>query len=285
MTERREEPGKFPFARGIHATMYRGKLWTMRQYAGFGTATETNKRYKYLLSQGQTGLSMAFDLPTQIGYDSDDKMALGEVGRVGVAISSLADMEQVFHGIPLDKVSTSMTIMRRHPYYGVVPGRRRQAGRAVVESLRHGPERYLKSTSRAAHTFSRPPVAAPHRRYRRVLREGSAGLEHDQASAAITCARPAAPPRRKSPSRSPMESRTCRPAWNAAWMSTASRRASRSSSTVTAFSRRDREIPRRAPALGAHHARPFRREERTVDDAAVSHADGGLDAHRAAAGQ
>ena len=110
MTEPREEPGQFPFTRGIHATMYRGRLWTMRQYAGFGTALETNKRFKYLLSQGQTGLSMAFDLPTQIGYDSDDPMALGEVGRVGVAISSLADMEQVFDGIPLDKVSTSMTI-------------------------------------------------------------------------------------------------------------------------------------------------------------------------------
>jgi methylmalonyl-CoA mutase, N-terminal domain len=105
-----ELPGKFPFTRGVHATMYRGKLWTMRQYAGFGTAVETNKRYKYLLAHGQTGLSMAFDLPTQIGYDSDDPMALGEVGRVGVAISSLADMEQVFAGIPLDKVSTSMTI-------------------------------------------------------------------------------------------------------------------------------------------------------------------------------
>src|ERR1017187_3350972 len=110
MSERREESGKFPFTRGVHATMYRGKLWTMRQYAGFGTAKETNKRYRYLLAQGQTGLSMAFDLPTQIGYDSDDAMALGEVGRVGVAISSLADMEQVFTGIPLDKVSTSMTI-------------------------------------------------------------------------------------------------------------------------------------------------------------------------------
>src|SRR5204863_2051561 len=103
-------PGGYPFTRGIHATMYRGKLWTMRQYAGFGTAKETNKRYQYLLDHGQTGLSMAFDLPTQIGYDSDDAMALGEVGRVGVAISSLADMEQVFAGIPLDKVSTSMTI-------------------------------------------------------------------------------------------------------------------------------------------------------------------------------
>jgi methylmalonyl-CoA mutase N-terminal domain/subunit len=104
------EPGKPPFTRGIHATMYRGKPWTMRQYAGFGAATETNKRYRYLLDHGQTGLSMAFDLPTQIGYDSDDPMALGEVGRVGVAISSLADMELVFAGIPLDKVSTSMTI-------------------------------------------------------------------------------------------------------------------------------------------------------------------------------
>src|SRR5436309_10840179 len=105
-----EQPGKFPFTRGIHTTMYRGKLWTMRQYAGFGTASETNRRFKYLLGHGQTGLSMAFDLPTQIGYDSDDPTALGEVGRVGVAISSLADMEQVFDGIPLDKVSTSMTI-------------------------------------------------------------------------------------------------------------------------------------------------------------------------------
>lgn len=104
------KPGKFPFTRGIHPTMYRDRLWTMRQYAGFGTARETNRRFRYLLSQGQTGLSMAFDLPTQIGYDSDDPKAIGEVGRVGVAISSLADMEQVFDGIPLDQISTSMTI-------------------------------------------------------------------------------------------------------------------------------------------------------------------------------
>src|ERR1035437_6706908 len=98
-----EQPGKFPFTRGIHATMYRGKLWTMRQYAGFGTAKETNQRYRYLLGQGQTGLSMAFDLPTQIGYDSDDSMALGEVGRVGVAISSLADMDRVLPASPPTK--------------------------------------------------------------------------------------------------------------------------------------------------------------------------------------
>lgn len=103
-------PGEFPFTRGIYKDMYRGRLWTMRQYAGFGTAFETNKRFHYLLSHGNTGLSVAFDLPTQMGYDSDAKMAEGEVGRTGVAISSLSDMETLFHKIPLDKVSTSMTI-------------------------------------------------------------------------------------------------------------------------------------------------------------------------------
>jgi methylmalonyl-CoA mutase, N-terminal domain len=103
-------PGEYPFTRGIQPTMYRGKLWTMRQYAGFGTAKESNQRYRYLLEQGQSGLSVAFDLPTQIGYDSDDPIAFGEVGKVGVAIDTLADMEILFDQIPLDKVSTSMTI-------------------------------------------------------------------------------------------------------------------------------------------------------------------------------
>ena len=103
-------PGSYPFTRGVQPTMYRGRHWTMRQYAGFGNAEESNKRYKFLLDQGQTGLSVAFDLPTQIGYDSDHDMAMGEVGKVGVAISSLQDMETLFDGIPLDQVSTSMTI-------------------------------------------------------------------------------------------------------------------------------------------------------------------------------
>ncbi|MCK9560743.1 MAG: methylmalonyl-CoA mutase family protein [Candidatus Marinimicrobia bacterium] len=103
-------PGEFPFTRGVQPTMYRGRFWTMRQYAGFGTAEESNQRYKFLLSQGQTGLSIAFDLPTQIGYDSDDPHSEGEVGKVGVAIDTLRDMEILFDGIPLDKVSTSMTI-------------------------------------------------------------------------------------------------------------------------------------------------------------------------------
>ena len=103
-------PGEYPFTRGVQPTMYRGRLWTMRQYAGFGTAEESNKRYKYLLSQGQTGISVAFDLPTQIGYDADDPMAVGEVGRVGVSLPSLQDTERLLDGIPLDKVSISMTI-------------------------------------------------------------------------------------------------------------------------------------------------------------------------------
>ncbi len=103
-------PGEFPYTRGIYPTMYRGRLWTMRQYAGFGTAIESNQRYRYLLGKGQAGLSVAFDLPTQIGMDSDHPLALGEVGKVGVAIDSLEDMETLFDGIPLEKVSTSMTI-------------------------------------------------------------------------------------------------------------------------------------------------------------------------------
>jgi methylmalonyl-CoA mutase N-terminal domain/subunit len=103
-------PGQYPFTRGVQPTMYRGRYWTMRQYAGFASAEESNKRYRFLLEQGQTGLSVAFDLPTQIGFDSDDEMAIGEVGKVGVAIDSLRDMETLFDQIPLDKVSTSMTI-------------------------------------------------------------------------------------------------------------------------------------------------------------------------------
>ncbi|MDO9081244.1 MAG: methylmalonyl-CoA mutase family protein, partial [Desulfuromonadales bacterium] len=109
-TEKLGLPGEYPYTRGVQPTMYRGQFWTMRQYAGFGTAKESNERYRYLLGAGQTGLSVAFDLPTQMGYDSDSAMANGEVGKVGVAIDTLADMEILFDQIPLDKVSTSMTI-------------------------------------------------------------------------------------------------------------------------------------------------------------------------------
>jgi len=110
-----ETPGEFPFTRGIHREMYRGRLWTMRQYSGFSTAEESNQRYRYLLEQGQTGLSVAFDLPTQIGYDSDHELSAGEVGRVGVPVSSMEDMEELFNGIPLASVTTSMTINATAP--------------------------------------------------------------------------------------------------------------------------------------------------------------------------
>ncbi|MFT5830210.1 MAG: methylmalonyl-CoA mutase N-terminal domain/subunit, partial [Bacteroidia bacterium] len=103
-------PGQFPYTRGVHPSMYRGRLWTMRQFAGFGTAAQTNERFRFLLEHGQTGLSTAFDFPTLMGYDADDEISLGEVGQVGVSISSLKDMETLFEGIPLEKVSTSMTI-------------------------------------------------------------------------------------------------------------------------------------------------------------------------------
>src|SRR3954464_7809672 len=104
------EPGEYPFTRGVHPDMYRQRLWTMRQYAGYATAAESNERYRYLLEHGSTGLSMAFDLPTQLGLDSDNPRSLGEVGRTGVAIDTLDDMRTAFDGIPLDEVSTSMTI-------------------------------------------------------------------------------------------------------------------------------------------------------------------------------
>src|SRR5580704_13431653 len=108
--KRAYDPDEYPFTRGVQPTMYRGRLWTMRQYAGFGSAEESNRRYRYLFDQGQTGLSVAFDLPTQMGRDSDHPLADGEVGRVGVPICSLADMETLLAELPLDKISTSMTI-------------------------------------------------------------------------------------------------------------------------------------------------------------------------------
>ena len=126
-------PGEYPFTRGVQPTMYRGRLWTMRQYAGYATAEETNARYRFLLDAGQTGLSVAFDLPTQIGYDSDDPMALGEVGKVGVSIPTRRDMARLFEGIPLDKVSTSMTINAPAAILLAMYHRRRQgAGRRAA---------------------------------------------------------------------------------------------------------------------------------------------------------
>ena len=145
-------PGEFPFTRGIQPTMYRGRLWTMRQYAGFGTAAESNARYRYLLAQGVSGLSVAFDLPTQMGYDSDHPLAAGEVGRVGVAIDSIEDMAALFDGIPLDRVSTSMTInataiILLALYVAVA----RRQGVAAREAVGHDSERHPEGVRRARH--------------------------------------------------------------------------------------------------------------------------------------
>jgi methylmalonyl-CoA mutase N-terminal domain/subunit len=151
-------PGEFPFTRGVHPTMYRGRLWTMRQYAGFGTAAETNERFRYLLEQGQTGLSVAFDLPTQMGYDADDPMAEGEVGRVGVSICSVEDMKVLFDGISLPDVSTSMTINATAPMllamYIVVA---EEAG-ADVSKLRGTVQNDILKEYAARGTYVYPPA-------------------------------------------------------------------------------------------------------------------------------
>ena len=137
-------PGQYPFTRGYQPTMYRGRPWTMRMYAGFATAEESNERYKYLVSQGSTGLSVAFDLPTQIGYDSDHPLAQGEVGKVGVAIDSLRDMEILFDGIPLDKVSTSMTINALRQFFWQCILRLRKSRECSRQVEGHHPKRHIE---------------------------------------------------------------------------------------------------------------------------------------------
>jgi len=150
-------PGEYPFTRGVHPTMYRGRLWTMRQYAGFGTAAETNRRFRYLLDQGQTGLSVAFDLPTQMGYDADQAMAEGEVGRVGVSICSVEDMKTLFDGIPLDGVSTSMTINATAPFVmGMYLVAAEESGAAFAD-LRGTVQNDILKEYAARGTYAYPP--------------------------------------------------------------------------------------------------------------------------------
>ena len=144
-------PGEFPFTRGVYPSMYRGRLWTFREYSGFGTAEDSNARYRALLGQGMTGLSVAFDLPTQIGFDSDDPRVGDEVGRVGVAIDSLADMELLFDGIPLDKVSTNFTINTTSAPILAMYGRGGQAGRLAGTAPGHAAERSPQRIHRARH--------------------------------------------------------------------------------------------------------------------------------------
>ena len=176
-----EKPGEYPYTRGLYSTMYRGRAWTMRQYAGFASAEELNARYRFLLAQGQSGLSVAFDLPTQIGYDADDPMALGEVGKVGVSISSLRDMERLFDQIPLDKVSTSMTInapaaVLLAMYIAV--GKRQ--GVELEQAAWYGAERHPQGVHRARDVhLSAQAIDAPDHRSVRLLQDQCSPVEHD----------------------------------------------------------------------------------------------------------
>ena len=208
-------PGEFPFTRGVYPTMYRGRLWTMRQFAGFGTAEETNERFQYLLEHGQTGLSTAFDMPTLMGYDSDHPRSLGEVGARGVAIDSLDDMETLFDGIPLGEVSTSMTINSPAAillaFY--VCGRRTSRASRATELQRDDAERHPQGVHRAegVHLPARA-VDAARRRHDRVLRAASCRAGTRSRSPAITSARRARRRRRSWRSRSPTASPTWTPA-------------------------------------------------------------------------
>ena len=265
--------------------MYRGRPWTIRQYAGFGSAEETNARFRYLLERGQTGLSVAFDLPTQLGYDSDDPHALGEVGRTGVAIDSIEDMRLLLDGIPLGEVSTSMTI--NAPAVAPAPplrARRRGAGRPRLGASRHGPERHPQGVHRARelHLSAAAVDAADHRPLR-LLRRADPEVEHDLdlrlphprgrldgGAGARLHARERDRLRGGGGRRGPLPRRV--------------RRApllllQRAQPLLPGGG----EVPRRAPAVGDDHARPLRRDEPEGARPPLPRADRRLDADRAAA--
>ena len=247
-------PGVYPFTRGVYPSMYRGKLWTMRQFAGFGTAEETNERFRYLLDHGQTGLSTAFDMPTLMGYDSDHERSVGEVGREGVAIDSLEDMETLFRGIPLGDVSTSMTINS--------PAAVLLAFYAVVGEEQGVPMSELRGTIQtdilkeyiAQKEYIFPPE--PSMRLVTDMVEFCSTLDAASGirspSRGTTSAKPARPRRRSSRSRSPTGSRTSSGRSSAAWTSMRSHRVSPSSSTrISTSSRRSRST---APRAGSGRA-------------------------------
>jgi methylmalonyl-CoA mutase N-terminal domain/subunit len=175
------DPGTFPYTRGIHASGYRGKVWTMRQFAGFGTPEETNERYKQLLAAGGTGLSVAFDLPTLMGRDPDDPLSLGEVGKCGVSVVTLADMERLFDGIALGDITTSMTINSPAPMiFAMYLAVAEKQGASWKHAVGHASERHPQGIHRAEGIhLSAASFDAAHHGHLRVLREGSAEVEHD----------------------------------------------------------------------------------------------------------
>ena len=242
-------PGEYPYTRGVYESMYRGRLWTMRQFAGFGLAEDTNERFHFLLAQGQDGLSTAFDMPTLMGYDADHERARGEVGREGVSVTSIHDMARLFDRIPLDKVSTSMTINCSASVllamYLVVAERQGVPWDKVGGTIQND---MLKEFIAQKEWICPPrPVAADRHRHDRVLREARCRDGIRCRSPATTSARPARPRCRNSRSPSPTASATSRKRSSAASTSTISRRACRSSGTCTTISsRRSPSCARRA---------------------------------------
>ena len=255
--------------------MYRGRLWTMRQYAGFGTAEASNQRYRYLLSQGVSGLSVAFDLPTQIGYDSDHPLAAGEVGKVGVAIDSIEDMARLFDGIPLDRVSTSMTINATAiillALYVAVGKRQGVAPAALSGTVQND---ILKEYV-ARGTYIYPPAAVDAHRHRRVrlLRARGAAVEHDfdqrlphprsRIDGGAGGGLHLRQRRRLRPGGGGRRPRRQRPRPAAVVLLQRAQR----------LPRGGRQVPRRPPAVGPHHARPLRRHQSARPAAALPHPD------------
>ena len=244
-------PGEPPFTRGIHPTGYRSRPWTMRMFAGFGSAEDTNARFRQLLDAGQTGLSIAYDMPTLYGYDTDDPEAEGEFGTCGVAVSSLADMELLLEGLPLDRVSTSMTINApAAPIWAMYIAAAEKQGRAARGPRGHDPERHPQGVRRPEGVpVPAGAVDAAGRRHDRVRHAASCRAGTRSRSAATTSARRARPRSRSSRSRSPTAWPTWRRASRAASASTTSRRGSRSSSTATPTS--SRRSPSSAPRAGS----------------------------------
>ncbi len=280
-------PGEFPYTRGIYPTMYRGKLWTMRQYAGFGTAQQSNQRYRYLLAQGQTGLSVAFDLPTQMGFDSDHPRARGEVGKVGVAICSLDDMRALFEGIPLAHVSTSMTINSTAAillalYVAVA----REQG-ADLEKLAGTIQNDILKEYIARGTYIYPPRPAM-----RIVTDIFAWCK-DELPGWTTISISGYHIREAGSTAAQEVGFTLADA--IAYVDAADRRgASRGRLRSAAFfllqcaqrsARRDRQVPRRAPPLGGTDARPVRRARPAFHDAALPCANRWIRAHGTAAGK
>ena len=281
-------PGGFPFTRGVYPSMYRGRLWTMRQFAGFGTAEETNERFRYLLDHGQTGLTTAFDMPSLMGHDSDHAQSLGEVGREGVAVDTLDDMADLFEGIDLGEVSVSMTINAPAAimlaFYVVAA---EAAGRARRAPRRHDPGRHPQGVHRPEGVvLPGRPGDAPDGRHDRVVLARRCRAGTRSRSRATTSARPARPPQQelaftlKDGLTYVEQARRPRPR----------RRRLRAAPVVLLqrpdrLLRGDRQVPRRAPDLGARAARHLRRQEPAVVADALPHADRGRLADRPAAAQ